>query len=199
MKIPHRKRLIQMGILLVLTVMITAIARVDCGFVRHVGRTEVSAGTYVTLGDICVFLNVIMLGGRYALIVSALGCAIADICVGSYSYILGTLLIKAGMALFLDRYIKHCDRWRKGILVALLAEAIMVVGYFIFDLVIFVEYAVAAQEILVNLAQAAVCGVIGSLMIVYLYPAVRKARIERCKRIRREKDELAKKAQKTNR
>jgi len=182
MKIPNRKRLILMGILLVLTVLITALIRVDCGFVRHVGRTEVPAGTYATLGDICVFLNVIMLGSRWGALVSALGCVLADVFVGSYSYIIGTLIIKASMAFFLGKYAKHCDNWKKSIVVALIAEAIMVIGYFVFDLVIFVEYAIAIQEILVNLAQGLVCAVIGSFMIHYLQPIVRKAKAQRRKR-----------------
>jgi len=183
MKIPHRKRMILMGVLLVLTVLITALVRVDCGFVRHVGRTEVPAGTYATLGDVCIFINAILLGSTWGAIVSALGCVIADVCVGSYSYILGTLLIKAAMGFFIGRYAKHCDAWKKSIVVAMIAEAIMVLGYFIFDLVIFVEYAVAAQEILVNVAQGLVCGLIGTVLIQYFMPAVRRARGQKRRRV----------------
>ena len=179
MTVPNRKRLIFMGILLVLTVAITALLRVDCGFTRHVGRTEVPAGTYATLGDICVFLNAILLGGTWGAIVSVLGCGLADVLVGSYSYIIGTIIIKAAMALFIARYAKHCDNWKKAIVVALIAEAIMLIGYFIFDLVIFVEYEIAVREILVNLAQGLFCSIGGAALIRYLLPQVRKAKAQR--------------------
>ena len=181
-RIPNRKRLILMGVLLILTVAVTALVRVDCGFVRQVGRNQVPAGTYATFGDVCVFLNAILLGNPWAAIVSALGCAIADACVGSYSYIIGTLLIKAAMALFLVRYAKHCDSWKKSLVVAMLAEAIMLIGYFLFDLLIFVEYEIAVKEILVNLAQGLLCGTVGAALIRYFLPEVRRVRAEKRKK-----------------
>lgn len=184
MTLPNRKRLILMSVLLVLTVAVTAIARVEFDFAQNNGRTEVLAGTYATLGDVCVFLNVILLGGTWGALVSALGCGIADILVGSTSYVIGTLVIKTLMALFLARFAKHCDAWKKSFVVALVAEAIMVIGYFVFDLVIFVEYTVAFKEILVNLGQAVICGSIGAVLIHYLVPIVRKAKAQSRARVR---------------
>ena len=164
MKIPHRKRLILMGVLLVMTVLITALVRVDCGFVRHVGRTEVPAGTYATLGDVCIFINAILLGSTWGAIVSSLGCVIADVCVGSYSYILGTLLIKAAMGFFIGRYAKHCDAWKKSIVVAMIAEAIMVLGYFFFEAVV-LSYGLGATASIFGNCLQAVASAVGFLAL----------------------------------
>ena len=130
------KRLILLLLLLALTVAVTALIRVDCGFTRPVGKSEVPAGTYATLGDVCIYLSALLIGGPWAAVVSALGCAIADLCVGSYSYIIGTLIIKAGMALFLGKFAPLCDSWKKCFVVAAIAEGIMIVGYFLFDLLV---------------------------------------------------------------
>ena len=51
MKSIDKRRLIVTILLLVLTIAVTALLRIDCNFTRQVGKTEVPAGTYVTLGD----------------------------------------------------------------------------------------------------------------------------------------------------
>lgn len=177
------KRLILLLLLLALTVAVTALIRVDCGFTRPVGKSEVPAGTYATLGDVCIYLSALLIGGSWAAVVSALGCAIADLCVGSYSYIIGTLIIKAGMALFLGKFAPLCDSWKKCFVVAAIAEGIMIVGYFLFDLLIFVEYRVAALEIPVNIAQGLVDGALGAVLLYYMPEKIRKHRGSEARRV----------------
>ena len=183
MKSIDKRRLIVTILLLVLTIAVTALLRIDCNFTRQVGKTEVPAGTYVTLGDACIFLSALILGGPWAALVSAVGCTLADVFVGSYSYILGTFLIKGGMALFLGTFVKHCDTWKKCFVVAAIAEGIMVLGYFIFDLVVFAQYSIAAQEIPINLAQGLVCGALGAVLIRYLPQQIKRARGEEKRRV----------------
>ena len=59
----------------------------------------------------------------------------------------------------------------------------MILGYFIFDLVVFAQYSIAAQEIPVNLAQGLVCGALGAVLIRYLPQQIKRARGEEKRRV----------------
>lgn len=177
------KRWLIPAALLALTVLITALVRVAVPLSVTVGGRD--AGVYVTLGDSCIFLAVLLCGAPWGALIAALGMAIADLIVGSYSYIIGSFLIKGGMALFIGAAIRRLvpqggtrrPCWKSCFRAALLAEAVMVVGYFVYDLTVFGQYLVAAYEIPLNLLQGLVCGAAGAWLLRY-YPAELRGRCD---------------------
>ncbi len=153
------------------TILITALIRVDMPFTYMLGKEQVSAGVYATLGDICIYVSVLLLGAPWGVIVSAVGAALADLFVGSKLFIIGSLIIKSLMALFVAAFAAKCDDWKKCLVVAGMTEAIMVLGYFVYDLLIVREFAVAGLAFLTDIAQGAICGAIGAVILRYLPPA----------------------------
>lgn len=182
-----KKRLILMGILLLLTFAVTALVRVKADITYPLGNSRVNAGVYATLGDACIFFNVLVLGAPWGAAVSVLGMVIADIVVGSKLYIIGTLLIKTAMAFFIASFCLRCDDWVKCFAVAAMAEAMMVLGYFVYDLVIVREFAVAGKAFLVNLGQGAACTIAGGL-ILHFVPPVHPERLPQVKRRAKKED-----------
>lgn len=152
------------------TLLITALIRVDMPFTYTLGKSQVSAGVYATLGDVCIYVSVLLLGAPWGVIVSALGAAFADLIVGSKLFIIGSLIIKSGMALFVAAFAAKCDDWKKCFVVAGMTEAIMVLGYFVYDLLIVREFAVAGLAFLTDLTQGVICGLIGAVILRYLPP-----------------------------
>ena len=76
------KRWLVPAALLALTVLITAVVRVAVPLSATVGGRD--AGVYVTLGDSCIFLAVLLCGAPWGALIAALGMALADLIVGSY-------------------------------------------------------------------------------------------------------------------
>lgn len=162
------KQWILMAGMLAVTVAVTALARVPTNITYPLGNSRVNAGVYATLGDVCVYASVLLCGWPWGAVVAALGSAIADVIVGSKLYIIGSLLVKAGMAYLVALLALRCNSWGKCFVVAGITEAFMVVGYFIFNLLIVREFAVAGQAFLVDLLQGAVCTGVGGLALHYL-------------------------------
>ena len=190
----NRKRLILSAILLLLTIGITLI-RVDVkSITRPLGQARVDAGVYATLGDIVLYPAAILLGGPLGAAVSAVGAAIADLIVaairGSTSsrfYIIGSILIKGGMACFVAAFAAQCEDWKKCFSVAGLTEAIMIAGYFVYDVLIVRQFGVAWRGLIVDLVQGVVCGAVGAVALYYL-PGLRKSRARPKKKPREEED-----------
>lgn len=176
-----RKKLILISGLFVLTVAITALLRVKTSITYSVGQSQVNAGVYATLGDACIYASVLILGFPWGAAVSAVGAAVADLIVGSRLYIIGSLLIKTAMAYCVAGFAYQCDSWKKCFAVAGIAELVMLVGYFLYDLVIVREFLVAGKAFLVNLAQAAICTAAGAAVLRYI-PIVRPDDMPRFKR-----------------
>lgn len=176
--------LIIAGIMLVLNFAITALVRIPFPSIVMLRNGNSSAGVYATLGDICIYMSVLLLGMPWGIVVSAVGAALADLVVGSKLYIIGSLLVKAGMALFLSAFSTKCDDWKKCIAVAGIAEVIMVLGYFVYSLLIVGEFIVAGKALLVDLGQGVVCGAIGAVILHYI-PPVRPDNMPEVKRRRR--------------
>lgn len=160
---PELKRGLLLAAVLGLTILVTTLLRVPIALSATVAGKD--AGVYVTLGDTCVFLAVLLCGTPWGALIAAVGMALSDLIVGSYSYIIGSLLIKGGMALFIGTYGVRCNGWRACFRVAFLAEAIMVAGYFVYDLAVFGQYLIAAYEIPLNLLQGLVCGAAGACLL----------------------------------
>ena len=93
-------------------------------------------GGYVNAGDAVVVLSAFLLGPAWGALAAGLGSALADIFASYLVYAPGTLVIKALMALTAGailRSAKKKNHLPMAIFGALLAEVIMIVGYFCYD------------------------------------------------------------------
>lgn len=137
---------------------------------RSIGNQQKWAGIYVSLGNVIVFLAVLVLGGPWGALVSAVGAGLGALLLGAPERILGTIIISGGMALFIAAFCRQCTSWKRSFVVAGIAELIMIVGYFIFDLLVMREFAVAGKAFLVDIGQGVVCGLIGAVILRKLRP-----------------------------
>ncbi len=93
---------------------------------------------YIHLGDVAVLLCGFIPGGWIGIFAAGIGSAIADI-IGGYSiYALPTFLIKSIMAAIIFFVLKYKKPSSPIILLAtIVAEFVMVLGYFLFELLIY--------------------------------------------------------------
>lgn len=92
-------------------------------------------GGYVHLGDGMIFLAAMLLGPM-GVAASAVGSALSDLVGGYMTYIIPTFLIKGAMALVAWKLYKP-GNWLQIIIAFVLAEAVMVAGYFAFEAVLY--------------------------------------------------------------
>lgn len=137
-----------------------------------------ATGGYVNLGDCFVLTAGIMLGAGYGAMAAGLGSALADMLAGYIQYAPATFVIKALMAIaayyvykslntaFKDKFkVLNCG------IAALVAEAIMVLGYFAYEALILGYGIAAAGSILGNVSQ----GGIGAIAAVILVATLEKS------------------------
>lgn len=95
-------------------------------------------GGYMNLGDTIVLLGAYLLGPVYGAIAGGVGSALADLLAGYAIYVPATLVIKALMGLAAGLLYKALrSKGTPGLLVCgVAAEAIMVVGYWLFDAIL---------------------------------------------------------------
>jgi len=92
-------------------------------------------GGYVHLGDGAIFLSVLLLG-PLGIPAAAIGSGLADILGGYMVYALPTMAIKALVALIAWKGWKE-GSWPRAAVAFVLAEAVMVLGYFAFESVMY--------------------------------------------------------------
>ena len=128
---------------------------------------------YIHLGDCFVLFAGWLLGPLYAFLSAGVGSVLADLAAGYPVYIPATFVIKGAMAclaVLLCR--KHTSALRR-ILSALLAEAIMVLGYFLYEWALY-GIGGALPAVTGNLLQAA-GGLLTSLLLwQFLSPVFKK-------------------------
>jgi len=137
---------------------------------------------YVNLGDCIVLLAGWILGPVYGAAAAAVGSVMADILLGYMQYAPATFLIKGLVALaayLLYRAFVRLFREKKlpALLVSsILAECIMVFGYFGYEAVILQYGIAAAAGLMANAAQAVMGIAAGTLLYVLLdrIPQIRK-------------------------
>lgn len=129
---------------------------------------------YLNLGDCAVLLGGFLLGPVYGTIAGGFGSALADFLAGYPIYIPGTLIIKAMMALIISLvplfFAKSKNNFfRIGFIIfSILAELLMVAGYYLYEAVIIGEGFVAAfAGVSGNIVQGIV-GIVGSYFLVEL-------------------------------
>jgi len=121
----------------------------------------------INLGDIFILCSAWLLG-PYGAVASGIGACLADLFSGFAIYAPATLIIKALMAIAcyytyvaLSRVIKHSPISRS--ISAAIAEAIMVLGYFLYECFVYGGGA-AVASVPFNLIQGSVCATLGTIV-----------------------------------
>ncbi len=133
---------------------------------------------YLNLGDCVVLLCGFMLSPLYAFLAAGVGSALADIFSGYASYALATFVIKGIMALI--AFYGFMLLRKKGtalisrVVSAVLAEIVMVLGYFVFE-----GFMYGFIESAVNIPANVVQGVAGLILGVILAQIFEKHKIMR--------------------
>ena len=115
---------------------------------------------YIHAGDGFIYMAAILMGGPWAAASAAIGSMLADMLSGYFVYAPATFVIKALMALIVGLAAGRKFRWPLSLSLMAVASAFMVVGYGLYDLVIF-GYSVAMTNAFYDLFQAVGGVVIG--------------------------------------
>ena len=130
---------------------------------------------YVNLGDCMVLLSGWLLGPWYGACAAGIGSALADILTGYTYYAPATFLIKATMALVAGYILQKTHKKSASIIPqltsAVLAEIIMVAGYFFYAAILLGNGFAAASSIPGNIMQ----GVFGTAAAVLLAQCLEKS------------------------
>lgn len=140
-------------------------------------------GGYVHMGDTIVLLCGLFLGPLYGGLAAGIGSAMADVLTGYMHYVPGTFFIKAVVAIiaylmyykwagFLRRYTVA-----RALLSGIVAEIVMVIGYFFYKWVILGSGLAAGLDTIVgNLGQGTFGVVAGTILFLAFWksPQLRK-------------------------
>lgn len=127
---------------------------------------------YVNLGDGFIFMAALLTGPAGAL-VAGVGSMLADLFGFYFIYAIPTFLIKAAMGFIAGRF-AVCDRKNllRNLFVFLCAEAVMVLGYFLFEVVVY-GFAAALGAVFPNIVQG-VFGVVVGLVLTPVAEQLKK-------------------------
>ncbi len=128
---------------------------------------------YIHLGDCFCLLSGWLLGPLYGALSAGIGSALADLAAGYPVYIPATFLIKAAMALLAHYFCKKNGSLVRRIMGAVLAELIMVAGYFLYECLLY-GIAGAVPAISGNLLQAAGGILTATILWQVLTPILKK-------------------------
>ena len=127
-----------------------------------------NVNAYASLQDVGIFTSVLALGSPWGVIAPVFGIVIGDIVMGSKNFIIGNIVIRSLMALFVLAFAAKVDDWKKSFVIAGITEAIMLVLFLVYDLVIIREFAVVGITLLMQLLQGAVCLILGAIVLRYM-------------------------------
>ena len=128
---------------------------------------------YINLGDAVILIASYIIGPA-AFFPAAIGSAIADLIAGYPMYIIPTFIIKGLMGLaagFIMRHPEHRPHIVKRLAAGVVAELIMVLGYFAVEVFMY-DLAAAAASVPFNLIQAAAALII-AVPVTYLLKNVK--------------------------
>ena len=152
---------------IVLTALFAALAYVATSIIRV---PTVGTQGYVNIGDSIVLLSAWLIGGVYGALAAGIGAALADLLAQYVTYVPGTFIIKFLMALvayliFTALKKTNINKVVAYIVSGVVAELIMVFGYFLYESTILGYGFAAAASIPSNFIQAGTCLVIGYIAI----------------------------------
>ncbi len=150
------KKLVLSGLFAALTCVATIIIQVS-----------LPGGGYFNLGDCVVLTAGVVLGPVFGFFASAIGACFADIFSGFALYAPATFIIKGLMALTIALFYNKTKKLSFAFLGALVAEAIMVLGYFLFEFLISFNVGTAILGVPGNLIQG-LAGIVSSMALITL-------------------------------
>lgn len=118
-------------------------------------HVPIGAGGYVHVGDAVIYMTGLLLGGPWAFLAAAIGAAVADLVSGFAIYAIPSAIIKVLIAVpfVLVRKKKNKLLTPLTALMTIPSGAITILGYFLADLILYREGAVA--DLIPNVIQAA--------------------------------------------
>ena len=132
---------------------------------------------YINLGDCVVLVAGWMLSPAYAFLAAGLGSAFADIFSGYATYAPATFIIKGIMALiaFYGFSLLHnkIGRLPSRIVSGIVAEAIMVLGYFVFE-----GFLYSFAPSIVNIPPNCIQGVAGLIIGIMIIKSLEKSKVK---------------------
>lgn len=166
MKETTNKRLIKV----VISAMFAALTCVATMIIRV---PTVGTAGYVNIGDTVVLLCAWMIGGVYGALAAGIGSGLADLLAGYAQYVPGTFVIKFLMAFVAFLIFNAISKKEKlkplaYIVSGIVAEVVMVLGYFAFESTLLGYGLAAAASIGSNAIQGGTCLVLGFAAIAAL-------------------------------
>jgi uncharacterized membrane protein len=145
-----------------------------------------STSAYVNMGDSIIYCTGMLLGAPWAALAAGIGSALADWAIGFPVYIPATLIIKGLMGFVCGMIMKRASSGHDGatrelvkatffsknsgfirfVLASILAGAIMVIGYGLYELVFMGGWGYASATIIPNLIQW-IGGVAGGIALYF--------------------------------
>ena len=155
----------------------TAVFAALCFVGTYITTVPLAVGN-VNFGDVFVLLAGWFLGPLYGALAAGVGSVLADVISGYAIYAPATFLIKAFDAFiaylvwtFLKKLIKNEKLdFLPRVFAAIVGEAWMIAGYFLFEGIFLVGFAGALANIPFNSIQGSVCLVGATLLTAALYP-----------------------------
>ena len=125
---------------------------------------------YLNLGDALVLLTSYLLSPTIAFLAAGIGSALADAASGYFIYIPATFLIKGLMSLLFSLIIRHSKERKilSKIIGGVLAEILMVGGYYIFEGFLY-GFGASMINIFPNALQGIVGFIIGMILVKLFY------------------------------
>lgn len=151
-------KIVMTALMMALTIVATLTVRIPIPFTQG----------YVHIGDTMVFMSVLALGRKYGIAAAGIGAAMADIIGGTAAWAPWTLMIKSAMVIILGTVAKNIDsKNKKGgisrtmarieLAVGMIAAgAVMTVGYWAAEGIMYGNYVTATLGIPWNIGQFAV-------------------------------------------
>lgn len=133
----------------------------------------VGTNGYVNIGDTMVLLSAWMIGGVYGGLAAGIGSALSDLIAGYGVYVPGTFVIKMLMAVvayWIFKMLKKADvnKTIAYISSGIIAELMMVFGYFLYESTLLGYGLGAVPSIGSNFVQAGTCLALGFIVICIL-------------------------------
>lgn len=123
---------------------------------------------YMNLGDAVVLLGAFFLGPWCGAIAGGVGSALSDLILGYTAYVPATLIIKGLMGLCAGLIAAKSKKFSFTLLASIVAEIIMVGGYYLYEVILAKNFATPLTGIPSNLCQALIGLVAGCLLYTVL-------------------------------
>lgn len=129
---------------------------------------------YVNIGDAAVLISAWLLGNPYGALAAGIGSGLADLLSGYPAYIPGTVVIKFVMAFAASAIFKSLKgklpKTVAYIISSIVAEVIMIAGYFFYESTVLGYGLAASASIISNAVQGITCLILGNVLIHAVEP-----------------------------